>query len=86
MRQSSLKENDKGNLSESGAETGNRNLESKFIFPDITIAQNTGTDLDRLALSPSETSLNYQGGFSVLKKSETKQNEKTTSNDTAETK
>ena len=58
MRQSSLKENDKGNMSESGAETGMRNLESKFKFPDITITQNNA-GLDYLALSPSETSLNY---------------------------
>ena len=41
LRQSSLKENDKGNISESGAETGNRNLDSKFKFPEITVAQNT---------------------------------------------
>ena len=45
-------------MSESGAETGMRNLESKFKFPDITINQNNA-GLDYLALSPSETSLNY---------------------------
>jgi hypothetical protein len=72
LRQSSLFENDKGTLSESGAETGNRGLESKFKFPDINVVGTNTSGLESLALSPSEISLNNHGMLSVLNKPEEK--------------